>query len=90
MVAKFSAVFSMFTKLLTQFGLMAFFTNYFWIFVSEVGCDWPHEIYAQMSKHKFFMRGHCLGKLSQGTGQGENFSSIYVQGVCYWTTKCAI
>ena len=40
-VAKFSAVFSMFTKLLTQSGLMAFVTNYFRILVSEVGCGWP-------------------------------------------------
>ena len=32
--------------------------------VSEVGCSWPKEIYTPMSKHKFFMRGHCLGKLA--------------------------
>ena len=30
----------------------------------EVGCGWPQEIYTQMSKHKFFTRSHCLGKLT--------------------------
>ena len=39
MVAKFSAVFSMFAKPLTQSGLMAFFTNCFRNLVSEVGCS---------------------------------------------------
>ena len=54
--SKISAVFSMFAKLLTQDGLIAFFTNYFRVLVSEVGCGWPKEIYTQMSKHKFFTR----------------------------------
>ena len=53
-VAKFSAVFSMFAKLLIQSGLMGFFANYFQVLVLEVGCGWPQEIYTQMSKHKFF------------------------------------
>ena len=40
-VAKFSAIFSMFAKPLTQSGLMAFFTNCFRNMVSEVGCGKP-------------------------------------------------
>ena len=84
-VAKFSAVFSMFAKPLTQSGLMAFFTNNFRNLVSEVVCSWPWHIYTQMSMHKFFYEGSLSRKIKLITGYraGENFSSIYVQSVSF-------